>query len=317
MSYRYSSIDIIVGFGMCAIVFGALFLFIATTGTFLVATPPVLVDQLSDRAMGMVWLQPALGQAIVEHSLLQRQSDRLTAQAMLEWDQALLAHYSLQSIPGGPFGFVMDRAATMPDEHVARVQGVMGQAIVNGTRRGVRSSVLSVDRSNSDYNRDMIGAAERLGARMDGAFAAAWQPLLGRWIVEAGREYAARTAGVQEQLGTAIVHVAQARTELEQAWETNQYQLGTLLAAVDRAATPVTGQADQVMVASMTSPEGAFMAERSITWPGVSLGTLIVAIFGMGVVFFTGLLLSALHREAKAQASLRRERERWVYRLAV
>ena len=33
MSYRYSSIDIIVGFGMCAIVFGALFLFVATTGT--------------------------------------------------------------------------------------------------------------------------------------------------------------------------------------------------------------------------------------------------------------------------------------------
>ena len=46
MSYRYSSIDIIVGFGMCAIVFGALFLFVATTGTFLVAAQPALVERV-------------------------------------------------------------------------------------------------------------------------------------------------------------------------------------------------------------------------------------------------------------------------------
>ena len=95
MTYRYSGIDIIVGFGMCAIVFGALFLFVATTGTFLVATPPVMGEQFFSSANGMVWLQPALGQAIVERTLLQRQSDRITAQATSEWDQALLAHYSL------------------------------------------------------------------------------------------------------------------------------------------------------------------------------------------------------------------------------
>jgi len=318
MTYRYSGIDIIVGFGMCAIVFGALFLFVATTGTFLVATPPAMGDQFSGSANGMVWLQPALGQAIVERTQLQRQSDRITAQATLEWDQALLAHYSLQSIPGGPFGFIMDRAATMPDDHAARVQAVMGRSIVNGTRRGVHSGILSADYYLSDYNRDMIGAAEQLGGRMQGAFMATWQPLLGRWIVDAGRDYAVRAAGVQEQLGVAIVHVAQARTGLEEAWGANQYQLGTLLAAVDRSAT-MTEPADEVMVASMTPTAGAMaMAsapEQTMAWPGIPLGYLFAAMIGMALVFFSGLRLSAMSREAKALADVRRERDRWVYRL--
>ena len=315
MTHRYSGIDIIVGFGMCAIVFGALFLFMATTGTFLVATPPAMGDQFSGSASGMVWLQPALGQAIVERTLLQQQSDRITAQATLEWDQALLAHYSLQSMPGGLFGFIMDRAATMPDDHAARVQAVMGRSIVNGTGRGVRSGILSADHYLSDYNREMIGTAERLGGRMHDAFAATWQPMLGRWIVDAGRDYIVRAAGVQEQLGTAIIHVAQARTGLEEAWGANQYQLGTLLAAVDRSAT-MAEPADQVMVAS-TAPTAATMApEAAMAWSGVPLGYLFAAMIGMGAVFFSGLRLSAMSREAKALADLRRERDRWVYRLA-
>jgi hypothetical protein len=315
MTYRYSSIDIIVGFGMCAIVFGALFLFMATTGTFLVATPPAMVDQFPGSVNGMVWLQPALGQAIVERTLLQRQSDRITAQATLEWDQALLAHDSLKSMPGGPFGFIMDRAATMPDDHAARVQAVMGRSIVNGTRRGVRSGILSADHYLSDYNRDMIGAAEQLGGRMQGAFTATWQPLLGRWIVDAGRDYAARAAGVQEQLGVAIVHVAQARTGLEEAWGANQYQLGSLLAAVDRTATMME-PADQIMVASTTPTGGAMASEQTMAWPGIPLGYLFAAMIGMALVFFSGLRLSAMSREAKALADLRHERDRWVYRPA-
>ena len=315
MIYRYSGLDIIVGFGMCAIVFGALFLFVATTGTFLVATPPAMSEQFSSSANGMVWLQPALGQAIVERTMLQRQSDRLTAQATLEWDQALLAHYSLQSLSGGPFGFIMDRAATMPDDHVARVQAVMGRSIVNGTRRGLHSGILSPDHYLSDYNRDMISAAEQLGGRMHGVFMATWQPLLGRWIVDAGRDYATRSAGVQEQLGVAIIHVAQAKTELEEDWGANQYKLGALLAAADRVAE-MTGPADEIRVARTTPTAAAMAPESTTAWSGIPFGYLFAAMIGMVLVFFSGLRLSAMSREAKALADLRRERDRWVYRLA-
>jgi hypothetical protein len=39
MSRRYNTIDIIVGVGMCAIVFGASLFFVAANGTNQVATP--------------------------------------------------------------------------------------------------------------------------------------------------------------------------------------------------------------------------------------------------------------------------------------
>lgn len=144
---------------------------------------------------------------------------------------------------------------------------------------------------------------------MHGAFAATWQPLLGQWIVDASRDYAVLAAGVQEQMGVAIVHVAQARTGLEETWVANQSQLGTLLAAVDRAAV-TTGAADQVMVASM-APMGAVMApEPGMAWPGIPFGYLFVAVIGMALVFFSGVRLPAMSREVKAHADLLCERDR-------
>lgn len=315
MTYRYSSIDIIVGVGMCAIVFGALLLVFATSGSFLAPPLPVMPDQFSGQAAGMAWLQPALGQAIVERTLLQRQSDRVTAQATLEWDQALLSHYSLQSLPGGPFGSLMARAATIAENHAARVQTVMGRSIVNATRRAVRSGALAEDYSHSGYNRTMIGAAERWGERMDSEFVATWQPLLGRWIVEASLAYGVRAAGVQEQLGRGILHMAQARTGLEEAWAANQYQLGTLLTAVDRAVT--TNAPDgPIRMAESTVVAGSLVPEPAMGLAGIPLGYFLVALFGMAAIFFAGLQISAKSRESKAQADLRRDRERWVYRLA-
>lgn len=113
----------------------------------------------------------------------------------------------------------------------------------------------------------------------------------------------------------AIVHVAQVRTGLEEAWGANQYQLGTLLAAVDRTAT-MTEQADQVMVARAMPTAASMVSDPAMAWPGIPLGYLFAAMIGMGAVFFSGLRLSAMSREAKASADLRRERDRWVYRLA-
>ncbi len=48
MSHRYNTIDIIVGVGMCAIVFGALLIFFAANGTYQVAIPqPISIEQPS------------------------------------------------------------------------------------------------------------------------------------------------------------------------------------------------------------------------------------------------------------------------------
>jgi hypothetical protein len=230
-------------------------------------------------------------------------------------NQAMLARHSLQSIPGGPFGFVMQQAATVPDNHSARVQTVMGRSIVNFTRRGIRSGVMSADQYLSDYNRNMIGASEAIGQRLDREFASTWQPVLGRWIVDASQDYVRRQNVIQERLGTAILHVAQAKTGLEDVWATNQYQLASLIAAIDR--TAATSDRMAQLASADFSHEGTSVVSVSpMSWPEIPMSYLIAAALALGAVFFGGLILSAASREAKAMANMKHESSKWVYRLA-
>jgi hypothetical protein len=123
------------------------------------------------------------------------------------------------------------------------------------------------------------------------------------------REHLRRTADVQEQLGTAIVHVAQARMGLEGAWASNQYQLGSLMAAADRM--PAIG--DQGQLSASTGPE----ITSAMRWiPDIPVAYLMAAALVLCGVFFAGLLLSAAAREAKALAESGRNAGRWVYRMA-
>ncbi len=314
MSYRYTGFDIIIGVGLCAIVFGALLFFVATTGMFLVhSSQSALEEGLPTTESG--WLQPALGQAIVQRALLQVRTDQVTASAMSEWHQAMQSHRSLQALSAHPFDFVKQRALDLPQDHSARVQTVMGRSIVNFTQRGTRSGVLSADVYVSDYNRGMIDATENRGRRMHEEFANAWQPMLGKWIVDASRNHIQRTAGVQEQLGAAILHMTQARTALEEAWSANQHQLGSLMAALDRTG----GMNERMMQAAaldsaQTNTNTASAAMRAI--PDVPIGYLAAAAVTLCSIFFGSVLLSAASREAKAMTDAKRNAGRWVYRLA-
>ena len=314
MPYRFNSVDIIVGVGLCGIVFGAMVLVIATSGAFLVSGPSMGTIEEELPSTEAAWLQPALGRAVVERALLQQHTDHITASATAEWNQAMAAHRSLQAVGGGPLAFIMDRAVTVPQDHAARVQAVTGRAIVNFTQRGIRSGMLSADLYLSDYNQGMIAAAESRARRMHSEFDSTWQSVLGRWIVEVTREQLRRIAEVQEQLGAAIVHVAQARMGLEGAWATNQYQLGSLMAAADRM--PAIREHGALSApADAASPE-AGSAMRLPLIPDVPAGYLLAAALVLCGVFFGGLLLSAAAREAKAMAEARRNAGRWVYRMA-
>jgi hypothetical protein len=314
MSYRFNSLDILVGVGLCAIVFGALVFFVATSGAFLVSGPqPAAIEDVFPSTEA-AWLQPALGRAIVERALLQQRTEQIMAAATSEWNQAMQAHRSLQAIPGGPFAFVMDRAVSVPREHDARVQAVMGRSIVNFTQRGIRSGMLSADLYLSDYNQGMIAATEIRGQRMHQEFASTWQSVLGQWIVDISREHLRRVAGVQEQLGSAIVHMAQARMGLEGAWASNQYQLGSLMAAVDR-----TGITDDRTALASTDAMGREASTGSIglsSIPDIPIGYLIAAALLLCSVFYGGLVLSAAAREAKALAEAKRNANKWIYRMA-
>ena len=316
MSNRYNTIDIIVGVGMCAIVFGALLFFVAATGTFQVApiayTP---IEQPTGILADMTMLQPALGQAIVHQALFERRANQVMAQSASEWNRATLAHHEFQSLPGGPFGAVMRQAATVPADHMARVQGVMGRAIVNFTRRGIRSGVLSAEQYLSDYNSGMIRATEARGQRLDQEFASTWQATLGREIVDAIQNYTERAGAIQEQLGSAILHVTQAQTGSEEVRGAQQEQLASLIVAAVRTDT----LADRIarLAAAESKPAQTVVAsQETASLPQIPMGFLVAAAVGLAAIFFGGLTMAATIRERKAWAEMNRNSARWVYRLA-
>jgi hypothetical protein len=108
--------------------------------------------------------------------------------------------------------------------------------------------------------------------------------------------------------------MTQAKMGLEGAWAANQYQLGSLMAAVDRTATTddraVLLASDEAMRPEVTGSIGLPFI------PDFPIGYLIAAAVLLCGVFFGGLVLSAAAREAKALAEARRNAGRWVYRMA-
>ena len=316
MSHRYNTIDIIVGVGMSAIVFGALLFFVAANGTYHVALPQgVVLEQPAGIELGMTWLQPALGQAILEQALSERRANQAMAQSASEWNRATLAYHEFQALPGGPFGAVTRRAATVPADHMARVQGVMGRAIVNFTRRGIRSGVLSADQYLSDYNTGMIRATEARGQRLDQEFASTWQATLGREIVDAIQHYTERAGAIQERLGTAILYMVQAQTGSEEVRGAQQEQLGSLVVAAVR--TEALADRLTLLAAIDSLPEDtAVVSTEPASWPEMPMDYLIAASLMLVAVFFGGLSLTAQSREAKALAEMKHHSARWVYRMA-
>jgi hypothetical protein len=316
MSYRYSTVDIIVGVGLCAIMFGALLLFVAANGTYQVTVPqPLSIAEPIDIELGMTVLQPVLGQALVDQAILERRTNQLMAHAVSEWNRATLAYQEFESLPGGPFGAVMRQAATVPADHMARVQTVMGRAIVNFTGRGIRNEVLSADQYLSDYNAGMIRTTEARGQRLDDNFASTWQATLGRRIVEAIQTFTKRAGAIQEQLGTAIVHVTQAQTGSEEVRAAQQGQLASLVVAAIR--TEALADRLTLLAAIESFPEdNAAAFTEPASWPEIPMGYLIVAGCMLAALFFGGLSMSARRREAKTLDEMKHTATRWVYRMA-
>jgi hypothetical protein len=316
MSYRYNTIDVIVGVSMCAIVFGAALFFLAASGTIQTAIPqPISIQQPTDSEFGMIWIQPTLGQAIVEQVIYERQANQVMAQSASEWNGATLAHHEFRSIPGGPFGAVMRQATTIPADHMARVQSVMGRAIVNFTARGIRSEVLSAAQERSDYNTGMIRTTEAMGQRLDHEFASTWQATLGHGIVEAYQNYTERAGTIQERLGTALLNVVRAQTEPEEIRAAAQEQLASLVVAAVRTEALADRLTLLAAIESFPEDTAAASTEPAI-WPDVPMGYLIVADLMLATIFFGGLVLTARNRGTKALAEMRHDQDRWVYRMA-
>ena len=316
MSYKYTTIDVIVGVGMCAIVFGALLFFVAATGTFQVAPISYApIEQSTEMLAGMAMLQPALGQAIVERELLERRANQGMAGAIALWNKATLAQQNLESLPGGPVGAVRRDAVTVPADHAARIQTVMGREIVNFTKRGIQSGLLSADRYRSRYNSLMIHRSDARAQRRDIEFASTWQATLGRGIVEAAQNYRRLSASIQEQLGSAILQMTHLQATLEESRAANQYQLASLITAAVRTGA-LADRIEQLATAEPKAEPAMVASQDTASLPQVPMGVLIAAALGLAAVFFGGLTMAGSLRERKAMAEMNRNNARWVYRTA-
>lgn len=320
MSYRYNTTDIIVGVGMCAIFFGGLLLFLAANGTYQTVPPQVLAfeEQAVIDDSGMSALQPALGQAIVDQMLFERRTNQAVAQSVSEWNRATLAYHEWQLGSRGLLGAVLNQAATIPLDHLARVEGVKGRAIVNFTKRGVRTGLLSADQYGTMYNMKMIGAIEAQGQRLHDEFASTWQATLGRRIVEAAHYDWLQAGAIQERLGSALVQVVHAQMNAEQGRAIQQEQLASLIFAAVRNEVAADRPTQLIVAApSARSSEDITVASTEpASWPEIPMSYLIAAGLLLATIFLGGLSMAAQSREAKALAQLRRDLDRWAFRMA-
>ena len=129
---------------------------------------------------------------------------------------------------------VREAGARSDVAHAARVQYVMGRAIVNGTQRGLRAGLVPLASNAEAYTGRIVSQAKRWGTRMGEEFLATRQVNLGTAIVEASQGWTATVGRVQERLGRAIGNMAAIQSNYNHALTRNREQMTALMAAVVR-----------------------------------------------------------------------------------
>jgi len=272
MQQRFEFMDLIVAVGLCATIVASGVLLMAANGMQIRTVGWGSIAQPAGDPTGVDLLQPVLGQAIVDHAILERSHAKHAAAALIQLDGLALERNQWQHSPYGYLDSITIGASWAEAEHTARVQTVMGRSIANFTRRGVRSGLWSsVERAAHD-NPHMIDVTEAMGQKMDHAFLANWQPNLGR-----------------EQLGTAILKMATVQEAYEPVRAAIQEQLGsatviaTMTGSQQGGVTSDRVTADRVAV---LSAQDAF-PRISTTTTFIVASLILISLFTIGLFVFS------------------------------
>jgi hypothetical protein len=274
--------------GLFATMVGCGLLFMAANGMMSVSPTGYLVSgPVIEEVNGMQRLQPVLGQAIVDLDLLDRRYATDASAAIAQLTRVSGEYMRWLKSPFGYLDSIRTSAMGAEDNHAARVQPVLGHAIVRFTQRGVRSDILSSEGKISDFNTRMIDRADALGQRMEAEFVANWQGNLGRAIVGATQGRAQDAASTQERLGSAIVQLATVQTVYEAAHAAAQEHLGAATFAATRMKSQISG----------TGPEHSALnpvvrATAPLSWPDLPMSAIVVASLVLVCLFSAGLLMS-------------------------
>jgi len=289
MQRRYEFVDLIVAMGLFATIVAGGLLFLAANGT--LSLSPSRLDQRAQPVStlnGLRWLQPVLGQAIVDQDLLERRYEKAGPAAVAHLTGIIGEHRRWQNSPFGYLDSIKLFAAREDADHRTRAQAVMGRAIVNFTGRGIRTGVLFGEQAGSDYNARMIGGTEATGQRIDAQFLVNWQPNLGRAVVVASQDDTSVSALRQERLGAGIVRVTAVQSTYEEAHAWLQEQLGSAVLAAARTELQTRGS-ERVETSRQSS---VTEAERE-PWPEIPSVAIVAGSFILLSLFMAGLFIAS------------------------
>ncbi|MDQ6736067.1 MAG: hypothetical protein M3Z35_18460 [Nitrospirota bacterium] len=299
MTRRIEPIDLMAAVGAFATIIGGYFLFMAANGTLESAQPHFATVEQTSAEMGpmaaMEWVQPALGQALVQNDLLDRAIRGDIQAAAKELNRVILMAQSLEGGTTTSFNDLSTSLMTVEADHAARVQYVLGRSIVVFTGRGIRSGVLSPSLIDGPYNQRMIALTEIRGNRMESAYEETRQPMLGRAVVAAVQEAVKSDEQLQDRLGKAIVRIASLQEENQAKGDAQ-----TQLALLTLASIHTQGMADRfdslVNAEASLQPVSTVLSEPR-TWPDIPSSLLMAGSIGLIGIFFIGLMMPSARPE--------------------
>ena len=218
-------VDLIVAAGAVATVLGALLIVLPTIGSFNPAIPPdaVTLD-------GNQWVQPALGQTLVEIAVLERKRSEETTKADNKLNQTVRTAQTLSGADTQIKKF-SKQVEQVRVEKTARAELVKGHIVVNFTSRGVKNHVLP---DQAEFNHRMLTAATNEERRIEEEFQRTEERYLGEMIVAETQSQIEATGQAQEQVGASIVTATLVRDHYEAALATAQERLGFLVSGITR-----------------------------------------------------------------------------------
>ena len=298
MGRKYDLIDVMAAIGLVATLFGGYLLVTAADGFWQAPIAPTMQATIvaSDPSAGMQYLQPVLGQAIVQDVLLDREAGAALSASAIELNRAVSESELMSTTLLSPLVLAELHAFGQEADHRARMQYVMGKAVVNQTRRGISSGILSADQYAGDFNTNLIRTAELTGQRMHDQFEATRQAAIGRSIVDAIQDEDRMTSAVQERIGRAVVQVTQAQENYAEAKADRQIQLASATVAAMRTDALM----DRLALLENMSAERTVVANHRSASADVSRGSLILACVGLIALFVGGLAFSSRKGEVES-----------------
>ena len=220
----FQPVDLFVAAGAVATVLGALLIVLSTNGSFNPAVPPDAVYLDANQ-----WLQPALGQTLVDVAVLERKRSEETAKASNKLNQTARTAQTLSRADRRIKNFAKHIEQVRVDK-TTRAEFVKGRTVVNFTSRAVKNHVLP---DQAEFSHRMIESAANAGSRIEKEFQKTEQRYLGEAIVVETQSQIEATGRAQEQRA-AIVTATLVHNHFEDAMARAQEQLGFLVSDMAR-----------------------------------------------------------------------------------